>query len=334
MCDIFTKKDIVDVFGKNSERNKANGMGKTFMFMGDSIMRNLYKDFVWLTSDNTNGNLIPQRHMQAKGEETFMGDNVITKSNENLRGRDYEEERDWYSGEHNDIQYTFMFITKCYSDKLEKSIRNWKDKYGSYPDFILINSCLWDINRWGPKGIDDFKENVPKLMKLFKGLLPDYTQLMWMTTPPISVDVRGGFMIEQLEFTKHSMRFNVMESNVYAANVVASYGYDVIDMHYYLLKQINRRCPDGIHWNPDAVRLQLNIVMTHIALARDIPLPGRWKVGLKADEMTNTLLDEAIAIAEAASNDVNEQLEMLDSVAGNLEERRIAVAKRSNYQQT
>merc|ERR1719211_623502 len=130
-------------------------------FMGDTVI--------------TNGVLIPQRHMQAKGEETFMGDTVITKSEENLKGREYEEERDWYSGPEDDIQYTFMFITKCfspkleerdwysgpeddiqytfmfitkcYSEKLEKSIRSWKEKYGSYPDFILINSCLWDINR-------------------------------------------------------------------------------------------------------------------------------------------------------------------------------------------
>jgi hypothetical protein len=300
------------------------------MFMGDSIMRNLYKDFVWLTADKTNGVLIPQRHMQAKGEETFMGDTVITKSEENLKGREYEEERDWYSGPEDDIQYTFMFITKCFSPKLEESIRGWKDKYGSYPDFILINSCLWDINRWGPRGIEEFKENVPKLMQLFKSLLPDYTQLIWMTTPPISVEVRGGFMIEQLEFTKHSMRFNVMESNVYAANVVASYGYDVVDMHYYLLKQINRRCPDGIHWNPDAVRLQLNIVMTHICLARDMPLTDRWKVGLKPDEMKNTLLDEAKEIAEAATNDINEQLEIQNAMKNcSVEPRRIAVAKRT-----
>ena len=49
-----------------------------------------------------------------------------------------------------------------------------------------------------------------------------------MTTPPISVEIRGGFMIEQLEFTKHSMRFNLVEANRYAATVVAGYGYDVL----------------------------------------------------------------------------------------------------------
>lgn len=34
-------------------------------------------------------------------------------------------------------------------------------------------------------------------------------------------------MVQQLEFQKHSMRFNIMEANQYAANMAASFGYDV-----------------------------------------------------------------------------------------------------------
>ena len=49
-----------------------------------------------------------------------------------------------------------------------------------------------------------------------------------MTTPPISVDIRGGFMIHQLEFQQHSMRFNILEANHYAAVTTAAYGYDVL----------------------------------------------------------------------------------------------------------
>jgi hypothetical protein len=45
--------------------------------------------------------------------------------------------------------------------------------------------ALWDINRWGPDGIDKFKKNIHSLMKLFKKCLPSYTQVVWMTTPPI-----------------------------------------------------------------------------------------------------------------------------------------------------
>ena len=55
-------------------------------------------------------------------------------------------------------------------------------------------------------------------------------QVIWMTTPPISVEIRSGFLIEQLEFQKHSMRFNIMEANHYAATIVSSYGFDVLGM--------------------------------------------------------------------------------------------------------
>jgi hypothetical protein len=44
---------------------------------------------------------------------------------------------------------------------------------------------------------------------------------------PFSVDIWGGFMIDQLQFQKHSMRFNIMEANQVAANTAASFGFDV-----------------------------------------------------------------------------------------------------------
>ena len=43
----------------------------------------------------------------------------------------------------------------------------------------------------------------------------------------------------------------------------------------YQVHQIHKRMPDGIHWTQDAVRLQLNIILTHFCLSRDIKLPGR-----------------------------------------------------------
>merc|ERR1719513_88986 len=72
------------------------------------------------------------------------------------------------------------------------------------------------------------------------------------------------------------MRFNVMEGNLMVALTTAAFGYDVLDLHYWMVHQIHKRMPDGIHWTQDAVRLQLNIILTHFCLSRDIKLPGRW----------------------------------------------------------
>ena len=49
-----------------------------------------------------------------------------------------------------------------------------------------------------------------------------------MTTPPISVDIRSGLLIKETKFQRHSMRFNIMEANQCAANIVAAHGFDVL----------------------------------------------------------------------------------------------------------
>lgn len=61
-----------------------------------------------------------------------------------------------------------------------------------------------------------------------------------MTTPPISVEIRGGFLIKGLEFQQKSMRYNVMAGNVYAATIASAYGFDVIG-NYLLL------CESSMH---------------------------------------------------------------------------------------
>ena len=79
--------------------------------------------------------------------------------------------------------------------------------------------------------MDEFQKNIRDLLYHLKRLLTkdraDHTQVIWMTTPPISVDIRGGFMVDQLEFTKYSMRFNILEANQFAANMAVNFGFDV-----------------------------------------------------------------------------------------------------------
>ncbi len=66
------------------------------------------------------------------------------------------------------------------------------------------------------------------LFTLFREILPDHCQVVWMTTPPIATEIRSGFVIDQLEFQPQSMRFVIMEGNHYAAHVTAAYGFDVL----------------------------------------------------------------------------------------------------------
>ena len=131
MCDIFTREDV-----HNALR------GRSYLFIGDSIMRNLYKDLVWLTAPtNSRQEFLKTKHMVIKGEPHLCGlqnERLIFQS-ERKTGRDYEERRDFYDRS-SDIQYSFVFITRCWTDKLGAFLENYPQNYGSYPDVIIINS--------------------------------------------------------------------------------------------------------------------------------------------------------------------------------------------------
>ena len=135
MCDIFKQKDLLERL-----------QGKSYLFIGDSIMRNLYKDLIWLTTSERE-EFIPTRHMQRKGEKN-LGNlrksgsrpyEFLVSGGESTRGRDYEEVRDFYYEEY-DLQYSFVFITKVWTEKLGWFLQHYPEKYGSYPDVIMINS--------------------------------------------------------------------------------------------------------------------------------------------------------------------------------------------------
>jgi len=284
MADVFLKEDV-----------RKHFRGKKVIFLGDSIMRNIYQDFVYLLEK---GDLTPHGLLRKKGEQipSFEGDELMPGTGVITTGRNYKEIRE-YRGSRGPMQdfmfATYYFLTKCYSGDLEDFILRFKRRHGS-PDLILILSALWDINRWGPEGIPNYIKNCRKFLTLIKNTFSSSTQLIWLTSPPISVEIWGGFLVKGMEFAKRSMRFNVMEGNLMVAQTTAAFGFDVVDLHYWMTHQIHKRMPDGIHWTQDAVRLQLNIILTHFCLARKIPLPGRW------GGERNRPLESAEMIAKAA----------------------------------
>ena len=170
-----------------------------------------------------------------------------------------------------------MFLTKCLNEDLEEKLNFIRYHPKSSPDVVIMNSCLWDILRWGPDGVSKYKRNIIDLMKKFRSSLPSSTLVIWTTTPPIAAEPSGGFLIKQIEFMKHTIRFEVMEANMFVRQEVVAHGFDVLDIHYHLLLQIHRRRPDGIHWDTDAVRHVTNLILTHICLSWGQQLPGNFK---------------------------------------------------------
>nr|ACO15260.1 FAM113A [Caligus clemensi] len=262
MADIFVQKDVHTL-----TRNQS------FLFIGDSNMRAIYKDLIWLSQSTNDSSLIPSSHLRKKLEKSFVGDAPIDSSSRTA-GRDYRELRDYYSSE-NGSQITFYFTTRCFSSQLEERLMAWKDDFGSYPDVVVMNGALWDLSRWGATSVSSYKENIVKLFELMKKILPIYTQLIWVTTSPISSNVKGALILPKLSSIGESLRFTIVEANRYSSYVAQRFSYDVLDLHRVFITQMQRQCPDGIHWYPDSVRMMVNMLLTHFCLSRKRKLPGR-----------------------------------------------------------
>ncbi|XP_046658443.1 PC-esterase domain-containing protein 1A-like [Homalodisca vitripennis] len=255
---------------------------KHILFLGDSNIRAQYKDMVWLLNSNT---LIQYSKLKSRLEESYLGDKLIQGSKLH-RGRNFQEVRR-YIDANNKTTLDFMFISRCYNSHIEELFCSIGDGTRSAPNVIVINSCLWDINRWGPNGVPEYKDNMVRLMRLMSRNLPKDCLVIWTTALPIAPHVQGGLIIKQIEFMEPLLRFEVMEANTFARELVVSHGFDVLDNHYHTRMQMHRRAKDGIHYLPIPVRLMTNLLLTHIALSWGIELPGNIR---------SVLLDKAIAM--------------------------------------
>ncbi|XP_063243138.1 PC-esterase domain-containing protein 1B-like isoform X2 [Bacillus rossius redtenbacheri] len=179
-----------------------------------------------------------------------------------------------------DFHLDFYFITKCMNKYVEEIATKVKTKKMPAPDIIFMNSLLWDVTRWGPDGVSKYRDNMVKLMKLLKSSLPPETLFVWTTAPPVSQHCYGGTLIKQIEFLRHTLRFEVMEANMYTRDVVGVHGFHVLDLHYYFRMQMILRAKDGVHWLAPAVRFMTNLLLTHVTLSLDHPLPGNFEGSL------------------------------------------------------
>ncbi|KAL1424477.1 hypothetical protein MTO96_020115 [Rhipicephalus appendiculatus] len=244
------------VFESTDVRDLINN--KRVVLMGCSNVRAIYKDLICLHQNNE---FISNEKLKQKMEDSCYGDNLVGHGKKH-NGRDYREERLYRKYK---TSVSFYFLTRIYSDYVKRILADMTVGYA--PDVIIVSSCLWDITRWGPNGVDEYKQNLNRFFSELNRLLPSTSLIIWLTASPLAQDVRGGFLIPQLDFLKYSLRFHVLEANSFCRETADRYGIDVIDIHYHLRMFLEYRAEDGIHWLPKAVRLCTNLVLTHIALS-------------------------------------------------------------------
>nr|XP_053630300.1 uncharacterized protein LOC128686983 isoform X2 [Cherax quadricarinatus] len=262
MADIFTLEDACRLL-----------QNKFILMIGDSNMRSFYKDLLYLLKK---GEITPAHEFRRSGtrKSSFCGDRIIEKSPTDTHGRDYYEIREFMD---ESVTIRFIFVTKVNSKHVIRELDAIEKGSLFIPHVVIINSCIWDITRWGAMQEDTYKKEMVDVIHHIRCLFPDDTLIMWTTTLPVSTEkVKGGVFIKQLEFMKHSMRFMIMEANKFAQQLCIAFEIDLLDLHYHMRFQLHRRTNDGLHWEPVAIRHMTNTILTHIALSWEKPLPGNF----------------------------------------------------------
>ncbi|XP_021355618.1 PC-esterase domain-containing protein 1A-like [Mizuhopecten yessoensis] len=258
MSDIFLQEDINQVL-----RNKF------VVIIGDSIQRAIYKDLVLLLQRNR---YLSDAQLRSKGEFSFVNDELVEggKKAKMCNGKGYREVRQFQTDYH---LVRFYFVTRCYNTYMESILADLS--CDPQPDLVVMNSCLWDISRYGASAVDQYKKNLERLFTRFEETLSKGCMVIWNTTLPISKNAKGGFLVPEVEFMNSTLRLDILEANFYARQIAVAHSLDVLDLHYFLRHQLHRRADDGIHWDMTAHRRMTNLIMTHVCEAWREKLPGR-----------------------------------------------------------
>ncbi|XP_006894251.1 PREDICTED: PC-esterase domain-containing protein 1A isoform X2 [Elephantulus edwardii] len=147
--------------------------------------------------------------------------------------------------------------------------------YGPTPDLVIINSCLWDLSRYGRYSMESYRENLERVFVRMDQVLPDSCLLVWNMAMPLGERVTGGFLLPELQPLAASLRRDVVEGNFYSATLAGGYCFDVLDLHFHFRHAVRHRHRDGVHWDQIAHRHLSHLLLTHVADAWGVELPKR-----------------------------------------------------------
>ncbi|XP_037378036.1 PC-esterase domain-containing protein 1B-like [Talpa occidentalis] len=246
---------------------------KFVVVMGDSIQRAVYKDLVLLLQKDC---LLSSSQLKAKGELSFEGDVLLEggRWGRMHNGTHYREVRQFRSGHH---LVRFYFLTRAYSEYLEAVLAelHWGEHV---PDVVIMNSCLWDLSRYGQNFQRRYREDLEQLFGRLHQVLPESCLLVWNTAMPVAEVVSGGFLPAELRPQMARLREDVMEANFYSSAEASRHGFDVLDLHFHFRHAGQHRQRDGVHWDGRAHRHLSQLLLAHLADAWGVDLPRRERV--------------------------------------------------------
>ncbi|XP_074131058.1 PC-esterase domain-containing protein 1A [Sminthopsis crassicaudata] len=244
---------------------------KFVVVLGDSIQRAVYKDLVLLLQRDT---LLTEAQLKAKGELSFEQDRLVAggQLGELHNGTHYREVRQFLSSSGHHL-LRFYFLTRVYSAYVEDILTELES--GPPPDLVIMNSCLWDLSRYGRNSIRSYQENLECLFERMEQVLPASCLLVWTLAMPLGDRVTGGFLLPELRKKSGSLRVDILEANFYCSMLAGGHHFDVLDLHFHFRHAVRHRRLDGIHWDQHAHRHLSQLLLAHVAEAWGVEAPTR-----------------------------------------------------------
>lgn len=248
---------------------------KFVVILGDSVQRAVYKDLVLLLQKN---DLLTLSQLKAKGEHSFEQDRLVSGGQQGRmhNGIQYREVRQFCSDHH---LVRFYFLTRVYSDYLEDILEELQSGEHA-PDLVIMNSCLWDLTRYGEDSWPSYLRNLESLFGRLHHVLPESCLFVWNTAMPVGDNITSGFIPPELRATASlHLKIQVIEANFYSSAEAQKQGFDVLDLHFHFRRHTEKHLqPDGVHWNECAHRHLSQLLLAHVADAWGVELPQRNSV--------------------------------------------------------
>ncbi|KAG8126155.1 hypothetical protein E2320_021253 [Naja naja] len=244
--------------------------------LGDSIQRSVYKYLIQLLQSDS---LLTSSQMKSKGEFSFENDHLIEGGvlDGLHNGIRYQEVRQYRACYH---LIHFYFLTWIYSEYFESILEDFR--VGLQPDVLNLNSCIWDVSRYGPSSMMEYRKNLEIAFNKLDADLPPSCLVIWNMTMPLGPRIKSGFLIPELQHLSQTLCQDIIEGNFYGGTLAGLHLFDMVDLHFHFCFDMGNSVKDGIHWDNVVHRWITNLLLTQLANAWRVVIPKKNPWGTKA----------------------------------------------------
>ncbi|KAK1889799.1 PC-esterase domain containing protein 1A [Dissostichus eleginoides] len=177
---------------------------KFVLVLGGSVQRSMYKDLVLLLQRDK---FLTLPQLKSKGEFSFEQDLLVEggRLGPLTNGTGYREVRQYRSDHH---LLRFYFLTRIYSPYMESILEDLRE--GLKPDVVIVSSCVWDITRYGPECLEQYKENLHKFFSQIKALVGRDCLMLWAPAMPLAKKIKGGFLVPEVSHLAPSLCYDII----------------------------------------------------------------------------------------------------------------------------